>query len=51
MKTPYVWHRTGVVVVLVAGFILLAFLLIGPLVYAGRRVKAYWTARRRTLVH
>ncbi len=48
MKTaPYVWNRSGVIVSLVAGGILLLFFLLGPLWYMCR--KAYsgicWTFR------
>ena len=42
----YQWKRTGVLVSLVAGCILLAFLLLGPLVYLYRQTHLWFIAHR-----
>jgi hypothetical protein len=47
MNRPYVWRRTGILVCLVAGFILLVFILVGPVVYLCRRIHLFSVAHNR----
>ena len=43
----YHWRRTGVLIVLVAGCILLVFILVGPWVYLYRHIHIWFIAHRR----